>query len=127
MLSFNEFCVLNEAISKQIWVKAMQSTEKEAEEMVGREWAKFTPEVCNSGFCDIFADFITKNLPGSETYDTEWTDCVNKTHGHVWFKYNGKFYDAEIPNGVEDIKDIPYIKRVIKCHGSIPYDIKVVK
>jgi len=44
--------------------------------------------------------------------------------GHVWVKYKGKFYDAEAPNGVDDWRELPYIKKVFKIRGRYPDDIE---
>jgi hypothetical protein len=30
---------------------------------------------------------------------------------HSVIKYKGKYYDSEIPNGVDSIEDIPYVRR----------------
>jgi len=112
-----------DGISDKDWLKAMKDTEIEAEDMVVKDWAEFTPKVCNNGFCDIFADKITKYLKGSKTWNT-YTSDGGKTFGHVWIEYKGKYYDAEIPKGVKNIEDIPYIKRCIKANGEIPQDIE---
>lgn len=110
---------LSESISPSDWKKAMKDTEIEAEDMVVKDWAEFTPTVCNSGFCDIFALKINKYLKGATLWETEESDG-GKTFGHVWIEYKGKYYDAEIPKGVKDLKDIPYIKRAIEFNGKMP-------
>lgn len=116
--------ILTESIPMKVIKQAMIDTSKEAEDMVVKNWDEFTPRVCNNGFCDIFAGNLTKKLKGAETYSTEWSDG-GKTFGHVWIKYKGKFYDAEVPKGVSKLEDIPYIKRVMDIRGEVPDDIEV--
>ena len=118
------FRELFEGISPTLIKKVMALTSKEAESMVVKNWDDFTPEVCNNGFCDIFADNLVAELKGAEIYSTEQSDG-GKTFGHVWIKYRGKFYDAEAPKGVKKIEELPYIKRAIKFSGRVPTDIEV--
>ena len=36
------------------------------------DWEEFTPEVCNTGFCDIFAEKFREEYPGAELWGTDW-------------------------------------------------------
>jgi hypothetical protein len=85
-------------------------------------WDEFTPEMCNNGFCDIFAEKFREEYPGAEIWNTYWS--VGMTMGHVWVKYQGKFYDAEAPNGVDDWRELPYIQKVFKARGKYPDDVE---
>lgn len=81
-----------------------------------------SPEDCNNGLCDIWAKKFKEEYPEAEMWDTEQT--YGETHGHVWVKYGNKFYDAEIPDGVLDWKQIPYMKRYYEIMGEYPQDVK---
>jgi len=86
------------------------------------DWEDFTPEVCNTGFCDIFAEKFREEYPGAELWGTDW-GTKESPFGHVWLKYAGKFYDAETPNGVSSWEDLPYIQRLYKVRGKYPEDV----
>jgi len=113
--------LITDNIKKDVWFQALKDTEKEAGNISVKNWKKFDAKVCNSGFCDIFANKISEKLPGAEMYTTYQSDGSG-TFGHIWIKYKGKYYDAEIPNGVKKLEDIPYIKRI----GEIPKDIEKI-
>lgn len=81
-----------------------------------------SPEDCNNGLCDIWAEKFKEEYPEAEIWDTEET--YGETHGHVWVKYDGKFYDAETPNGVTDWKQLPFMKRFYKIVKKLPTDVK---
>lgn len=85
------------------------------------DWEEFTPEVCNNGFCDVFAEKFREEYPGAELWSTDWG--LGYTFGHVWVRYKGKFYDAETPNGVDDWRDIPFIQRLYKLRKKYPDDV----
>ena len=41
-------------------------------------------------------------------------DLADDEINHTWIYYNGKHYDAEVPNGVKNWYDIPLIERFLK-------------
>jgi hypothetical protein len=86
------------------------------------DWEEFTPEVCNTGFCDIFAEKFREEYPGAELWGTDW-GTKESPFGHVWIKYKNLYYDAETPNGVEDWKSIPFIQRIYNTRKKYPDDI----
>jgi len=100
--------------------RILKRTEKE-QDLVKPDWEEFTPEICNDGFCDIFAEKFKEEYPGAELWGTDYG--VGYVFGHVWVKYNNKFYDAETPNGVEDWKNLPYIQKVLKIYKKYPDDV----
>jgi hypothetical protein len=93
----------------------------EEQDLAEPDWDEFTPEVCNTGFCDIFAEKFREEYPGAELWGTEWG--LGYTFGHVWVKYGNKFYDAETPQGVTDWKQLPYIQKVLDLYKKYPDDV----
>jgi len=88
-----------------------------------KDWNEFTPELCNDGFCDIFAEKFREEYPGAELWQTS-ASTSPWGFGHSWVKYKNKFYDAETPNGVKDWKDLPYIQRLYQIGKKYPEDVK---
>tara|TARA_R110000822_G_scaffold149056_6_gene288139 strand:+ start:4782 stop:7679 length:2898 start_codon:yes stop_codon:yes gene_type:complete len=119
-LSFRGYTdtILNENIFK----KSLDQTEKEALEIVDKNWDKFGGKECNKGFCDIFAKNLSKHLPGSKIMSTE--DPRNETLGHVWVEYKGKYFDAETPNGVPSWEELPWMEEFHSKVGNYPSDIE---
>ena len=103
--------------------QALFYTEEQALELAHKNWSTFTGKVCNTGFCDIYADKLSKLLPGSKQWDTE-EQGPSGTLGHVWVEFKGKFYDAETPNGVSDWKQLPWMQEFYKAKKQYPSDIK---
>ena len=102
--------------------KALSQTEKEALEITYKNWDTFGGKECNDGFCDIFAKNLSKYLPDSKIMSTE--DPRNNTLGHVWVEYNGKYFDAETPNGVDSWKQLPWMIEFYSKNKSYPMDIE---
>jgi len=102
--------------------KALSQTEKEALELTYKNWDTFGGKECNNGFCDIFAKNLSKYLPGSKIMSTE--DPRNNTLGHVWVEYEGKYFDAETPNGVDSWKQLPWMIEFYSKNKSYPTDIE---
>lgn len=78
---------------------------------------EFTARMCNNGGCDMFAFEFMQRKPSAKKMITHQSD--GDAHGHVWVKYKGKFYDAEIPQGVDTIDQIPYIQRAKKINKNV--------
>ena len=93
----------------------------EEQDLTTPTWDEFTPEICNDGFCDVFAEKFREEYPGAELWSTEWS--LGYAFGHVWVKYNNKFYDAETPNGVKNWKELPYIQKIYKSRNKYPDDV----
>jgi len=102
--------------------QALSYTEEQALKLAHKTWSTFTGKVCNTGFCDIYADKLSKLLPGSIQWSTE-EQGPSGTLGHAWIEYKGKFYDAETPNGVADYKDLPWMKDFYQTRKRYPEDI----
>jgi hypothetical protein len=102
----------------------LSQTEKEALDIVDKNWDNFDGEECNKGFCDIFAYKLQKLLPNSKLMHTEESD---EGYGHVWVEYKGKHYDSETPNGVDDWKNLPWMVKFNKTKGKYPSDVSVLQ
>jgi len=113
-----------DSLNENIFQKSLNQTEKEALEITYKNWDKFGGKECNNGFCDIFAKNLSKYLPGSKILSTE--DPRNGTLGHVWVEYEGKYFDAETPNGVSSWKDLPWMKEFYSKVRSYPTDIETL-
>jgi hypothetical protein len=94
--------------------RLLKEVEKEAADMVQKDWTTFTPQICNTGFCDIWVELFRKKFGG--TYQATDIPDGSGTFGHVFVKKDGKYYDAEVPKGVSKVTDIPYFKRAVKVH-----------
>ena len=116
--------VVKEEINEvdNFYQKALSQTEKEALELTYKNWDTFGGKECNNGFCDIFAKNLSKYLPGSKIMSTE--DPRNNTLGHVWVEYEGKYFDAETPNGVDSWKQLPWMEEFYAKNNSYPSDIE---
>jgi hypothetical protein len=114
-------------ITPEIIDKVLKQTEKEAKQNYQVDWDELTPEMCNQGFCDDFANNLKKLYPGAELWQTGISANPNTAVGHVWIKYKGKYYDAETPNGVDTWKEIPHIKRIYDRYGKYPNDLRLLK
>jgi hypothetical protein len=111
-----------DTLTEGVFKKSLDQTEKEALKIVDKNWDKFGGKECNNGFCDIFAKNLSKYLPGSTIMSTE--DPRNETLGHVWVEYNGKYFDAETPNGVSSWKELPWMKEFYSKVGNYPTNIE---
>lgn len=83
-----------------------------------------TPCLINAGQCEIFAREVVEKL-NTEMQDTA---VVQSTHDvintskkpdsmdqypiHYFIKYNGTYYDSECPNGVTNILNLPFFRRI---------------
>lgn len=73
-----------------------------------------TPEDINNGSCDAFARTVERDFPGARA---AWDYQLDRTKDsgfyccHMLVEYEGRYYDAERPDGVEDWKDLPYFVR----------------
>lgn len=85
-------------------------------ELAGVPAAKL-PEKINSGWCGWFAEELRQRLieakhhsaHTAETADFARTKSV--WHSHAWVTCEGKHYDAEALEGVDDWQDLPFFRR----------------
>ena len=92
-------------------------TEKEALKIFRKNWDEFTPQEINKGFCEIWSKYFYENIGGQIMKTFVTTDGL---YSHTFIKKENKYFDAEVPYGVEDILELPYIKRWIKKCNSTP-------
>jgi hypothetical protein len=55
----------------------------------------------NNGFCAVFADILTECFCG----ETEYIE-VDQPVPHIFVKYNGRFYDSDHKDGVENFLEL---------------------
>lgn len=82
-----------------------------------------SPFDINNGYCEEFARQVCRLVNGAEETSApgegfspeeaaEWgIEPEELLFGHVWIEYKGRCYDAECPEGVEDVHDLPIFKR----------------
>lgn len=122
---FRESKISPKVITEGHYEKALSQTEKDALELVNKDWDVFGGKECNNGFCDIFAKHLSSLLPGSEIMSTE--DPRADTFRHVWVKYNDRYYDAETPKGVNSWKELPWIQDFFRKFKEYPKDVEYLK
>lgn len=65
----------------------------------------------NMGQCDVFAHKLSNRVAGISIIDCIEFGMQLGTGEHVWVLYDGRFYDAEVPEGVDDWRDLPFMQR----------------
>jgi len=64
-----------------------------------------TLEDINGGSCCVVTDFVLPEVDDVEVWKIGDGD-------HFWIHYNGRHYDAEVPTGVNDWRDLPIFGRI---------------
>lgn len=91
------------------------------------EQGALTPQQINEGECDVFANTVVDELVASGDFgavvvDDDWFTIEGETEDpywrHAWIYFEGKHYDAEAPEGVEDWMQLPFFLR----HEADPED-----
>lgn len=79
---------------------------------VYRKHLGFSAERINHGECENFADIICEMFPGASSY---WGDQLMEDHEedyyndyayHCFIEYEGRYYDSESPEGVDNWRDL---------------------
>ena len=77
-----------------------------------RSWYKherdMTPIWINHGYCHEFAEDLQERFPEATLY---YTKSGPLTPYHWFIKIDGRYYDAEAPEGVMRIQDLPTFRR----------------
>jgi hypothetical protein len=83
---------------------------KTISEIIGELVERFDlpAHLINSGKCRDFAEALQREFPDGKVCPNDFEDgyCY-----HVSFLWNDRFYDAECPEGVEDWRNLPCMKR----------------
>jgi hypothetical protein len=74
-----------------------------------KEWGCTSRQI-NNGMCDEFAYKLQPYLPGSLVFECS-LDNDSDWPTHFWVKYEGKCYDSQCPEGVDDWKDLPLYRK----------------
>ncbi len=74
-----------------------------------------SPKEINDGYCNIWADLFVDKFGGERQASYDFPDG---SQGHVWVKLDGKYYDAEAPQGVSSLEELPFVKRAISKYGT---------
>jgi hypothetical protein len=64
----------------------------------------------NNGYCKQFANGVKETMGNPEdliihTYGMHTNEHI--PYNHAWIEYNGRHYDAERPEGVDEAKQLP--------------------
>lgn len=92
-------------------------TPTQAVRKVMAQWIEedhITPQDVNGGMCYEFAQAVAEIVPGAEIVNGEMVfmgDPSADDGVHHFVHHQGKFYDSECPNGVEDYAYLPCIAR----------------
>lgn len=75
-----------------------------------------SPEQINDGNCGEFATMVINSLGGQskDLFISYFALKItpNEDHlGHEWITLNGRHYDAESPEGVDDYRQLPWFLR----------------
>lgn len=73
------------------------------------ESSGYSAEEINNGNCDDFA-FSLFEIVGGEIWGTNW-EYPEYVPMHMFLKHNGRYYDAETPDGVNDPEELPIFQR----------------
>ena len=79
-----------------------------------REGIASSYEHINDGLCADFAELVCQLVPDAElVWNTDLSDDFWRVH--CFIEYDGCYYDAECPEGVEDWCDLPFFQRCEEC------------
>lgn len=81
-----------------------------------------TPRDINNGGCEEFQQDVCKEAPDAIemcSESIEGSHAHPELPGHCWIFYDGKHYDAEIPEGTEDWKLLPLFVHWVERGGEI--------
>ena len=68
-----------------------------------------TPYSINNGYCQEFAEDLVKLVRGAEHFEVggSWVEENIDEPAHSFVKFEGRYYDAEAPQGVRDWHNLP--------------------
>lgn len=111
-ISDEEFEELSEELLDEYGIREPDTSSEVTEQVYDllEEYEK-DPAQINTGECRDFASYIESQIEDAEMVDS--TD-MGELEGHVshyWVEHDGKFYDPEVPEGVEDWRELPFFRR----------------
>lgn len=91
-------------------------TAADAMAQVTGEFAKdgVTPYKINDGNCEDWAYDVKKRIGSDHAVEVWETVFDYADTSHVFLCIDGKFYDAECPEGVDDAMELPIFKKIGK-------------
>lgn len=83
---------------------------QKAEAKASAQYEGLTPREITHGHCYEWAVEVAKHLPGAKVEDVDLWPYRGQADlpYHVWVAFRGKAYDAEVPNGVSDWRQLPF-------------------
>jgi len=85
---------------------------QKALQLANNEYVGFAPHEISHGHCYEWAKAVKANFPDASIKDVDLWKLRGQSSlpYHVWIEYEGKVYDSETINGVNDFKNLPYFK-----------------
>lgn len=77
------------------------------------------PYDINNGLCDCFATDIEKDVTEAIGLWLEEIDSKYEDLSHCVIVYQGRYYDAECPDGVEKVEELPFFKNKNKTRDEV--------
>jgi hypothetical protein len=71
----------------------------------------YSAEEINDGQCWDFAEDLQKLFPEGEVQDNRTLTGRDEGWDHAFFRLDGRYYDSETPNGVDDWMQLPCCQR----------------
>lgn len=73
------------------------------------------PRLINQGRCEQFAEDVLEYLfKKGNSGNIEMEDNAYDDYNHCWLEYEGRYYDAETPTGVDYLDNLPIFVRAFK-------------
>jgi hypothetical protein len=80
--------------------------------------SQMTPQQINNGWCWVFAVRLCKVL-GADATIVNTTGHEGVFPGHSVVLYQGRYYDAESPQGVEKLTELAYSQRLLRIRDGL--------
>ena len=87
---------------------------KTIEYLLRTKYSEMSPPFINIGWCEDFAIDVEKIVPEAKAVWSHYWYDISSTMvkqelsiGHCFVVFNSRFYDSEVPQGVDNILDLP--------------------
>lgn len=117
---------LNKLVTKDVWTLFLKEMDRVFQMNGGRiqmynpeKVNTLTGEKINGNYCHQLAWAINKKdssykVADTDDYRNELRDAgLKNASDHGFVVKGGKFYDAEVPDGVDSVAELPFFKRFI--------------